>query len=138
MDLRDWVDFSMDEPRRIRVFSTDTLAQDIWCVEPQQATSVLTHQDADVTYTVLGGRCWFVTDQGEVGLDPLASVLVPAGVAHGMDNRGTDPLIVLAVSAPPGDEATEGPPVTRLAEAIRPNDTTGPLAQRLRDFLGRS
>ena len=138
MDLRDWVDFSMDEARRVRVFATDTLAQDLWCVEPQQATTVLRYDDADVTYTVLGGRCWFVTDQGQVGLDPLASVLVPAGVNHGLDNRGTDPLIVLAVSAPPSDEATEGPPVTRLAEAIRPADTSGPLAKRLSAFLGRS
>lgn len=137
VDLRDWVDFSMKEARRTRVFVTDTLAQDLWCVEPQQSTAVLRSPDADVTYTVLGGRCWFVTDQGEVGLDPLASVLVPAGVAHGMDNRGIDPLIVLAVSAPPSDESTEGPPITRLAEAIRPKDTTGPLAKRLRAFLGQ-
>lgn len=137
VDLRDWVDFSMSEARRVRVFATDTLAQDLWCVEPQQATAVLRSPHADVTYTVLGGRCWFVTDQGEVGLDPLASVLVPAGVAHGMDNRGTDPLIVLAVSAPPSDDSTEGPPVSRLAEAIRPKDTSGALAARLRDFLGK-
>lgn len=138
MDLRDWVDFSMAEARRVRVFSTGTLAQDLWCVEPQQATKVLRYDDADVTYTVLGGRCWFVTDQGEVGLDPLASVLVPAGVNHGLDNRGTDPLIVLTVTAPPTDDAAEDKPITRLAQALRPNDTSGPLAKRLKDFLGRS
>lgn len=135
VDLRDWVDFSMEEARRVRVFATPSLAQDLWCVEPQQATSVLRYEGADLTYTVLGGRCWFVTDQGEVGLDPLASVLVPAGVAHGLDNRGTDPLIVLAASAPPSSGGGPDRPLTRLAEAIRPGDTTGGIGRRLREFL---
>lgn len=135
VDLRDWVDFSMEEARRVRVFATPSLAQDLWCVEPQQATSVLRYEDADLTYTVLGGRCWFVTDQGEVGLDALASVLVPAGVAHGLDNRGTDPLIVLAASAPPSTGGGPDRPLTRLAEAIRPDDTTGGIGRRLREFL---
>lgn len=135
VDLRDWVDFSTDEARRVRVFATATMAQDLWCVEPQQATDVLRLADADVTYTVLGGRAWFVTEQGEVGLDPLASVLVPAGVTHGIDNRGADPLIVLAVASPPGDGGETDEPLTRLAEAIRSDDTTGSIAARLKAFV---
>lgn len=135
VDLRDWVDFSTAEARRVRVFATDTLAQDLWCLEPQQATDVLRLADVDVTYTVLGGRAWFVTEQGEVGLDPLASVLVPAGVTHGIDNRGADPLIVLAVASPPGDGGETDQPLTRLANAIREDDTTGSIAARLKAFV---
>lgn len=135
VDLRDWVDFSMEEARRIRVFRTGALQQDLWCVEPQQATPVLRYAATDVTYTVIGGRAWFVTEQGEAGLDPLASLLVPAGVTHGIDNRGADPLIVLAVGAPPGDLEEPDEPLTHLARAVRPDDTSGGIADRIRRFL---
>lgn len=135
VDLRDWVDFSTEEARRVRVFRTDALQQDLWCVEPQQSTAVLRYAATDVTYTVIGGRAWFVTEQGEAGLDPLASLLVPAGVTHGIDNRGADPLIVLAVGAPPGDLQEPDEPLTNLAEAVRTEDTSGGIAERVRRFL---
>jgi mannose-6-phosphate isomerase-like protein (cupin superfamily) len=135
VDLRDWVDFSQAEARQVRVFATDQLTQDLLCVEPQQATNVLVYERADVVYTVIGGRAWFVTDQGEAGLDPLASVLVPAGVHHGIDNRGTDPLIVLAVASPPDDDRGADRPLVRLANAVREPDTTGSVGRRLRAFL---
>ena len=136
VDLRDWVDFSTEQATRVRVFRTDSLSQDLWCLEPQQATTVLRHAAADTTYTVIGGRAWFVTEQGEAGLDPLASLLVPAGVTHGIDNRGADPLIVLAVASPPADDDQPGTPLTTIARAVRPSDTTGQVAGRLRRFLG--
>lgn len=135
VDLRDWVDFSTESARRVRVFRTDALQQDLWCVEPQQATEVLRYADTDVTYTVLGGRAWFVTEQGEAGLDPLASLLVPAGVTHGIDNRGADPLIVLAVGGPPGDSGGPDEPLTNLARAVRPSDSSGSVLERIRRFV---
>ncbi|MFT4745614.1 MAG: quercetin dioxygenase-like cupin family protein [Nitriliruptoraceae bacterium] len=135
VDLRDWVDFSKEEARRVRVFSTATITQDLWCLEPLQATTVLRYAASDVTYTVIGGRAWFVTEQGEAGLDPLASLLVPAGVTHGIDNRGADPLIVLAVASPPADDEQPGQPLTTLARAVRPADTTGGVGTRLRRFI---
>jgi len=130
-DLRDWVRFSTAEATCVRVQRTDRLAVDLWCIEPQQATAVLRH-DADVTYTVLAGRSWFVTEHGDVGLDPLGSLLVPPGTAHGIDNRAPDPLIVMAVSSPPG----EGPsvaPVADTAAAVRDDTSSGGI----RAALGR-
>lgn len=135
VDLRDWVSFDTEQATRVRVFATDSLTHDLWCLEPQQATSVLRHGGADVVYTVLGGRAWFVTEQGEAGLEPLASLLVPAGVTHGIDNRGPDPLIVLAAVAPPDDDGDSDAPLTRLAAAVRTRDTTGSIGKRLRGFL---
>jgi quercetin dioxygenase-like cupin family protein len=135
VDLRDWVDFSVEAARRVRVFRTDALQQDLWCLEPQQATEVLRYEATDVTYTVLAGRAWFVTEQGDAGLDPLASLLVPAGVTHGIDNRGADPLVVLAVGSPPGDLVEPGQPLTRLGAAVREADTTGSVGRRLMQFL---
>lgn len=134
VDLRDYVEFGTDRARRVRVFATDRLALDLWCIEPQQSTDVLLHDDVDVTYTVLGGRSWFVTDQGEIGLDPMGAMLVPAGVAHGIDNRGADPLIVLATVSPPGTDP-EDAPVTDLGEAIRDDDTRGPFKRLLAKLM---
>ncbi len=137
VDVRDYVDFSQEEARRVRVFATPALALDLWCVEPQQSTGVLRYPEADVSYTVIGGRSWFVTEDGEVGLDPMGSLLVPRGVHHGIDNRGTDPLIVLASMASP-DELAPSAPVDGVAEAIRvDDDEPGRVSRGLRRLLGR-
>ncbi len=136
VDLRDYVDFTSDAARRTRVFSTGRLAHDLWCIEPQQATPVLQYPDADVTYTVIGGRSWFVTDQGEVGLDPMGALLVPAGVVHGIDNRGADPLIVAAVSAPP-DATDEDDPVAEGGAAIRDDAKYGRTRRRVGEAVGK-
>jgi mannose-6-phosphate isomerase-like protein (cupin superfamily) len=72
----------------------------------------------------VGGRSWFVTDDGEVGLDPLGAMLVPAGVVHGIDNRAPDPLIVVAISSPPASEE-EDAPVEATGGAVR-YERTGP------------
>lgn len=134
VDLRDYVQFDEGAATRIRVHETAALAQDLWCIEPQQATDVLRYDDHDVVYTVLGGRSWFVTDQGEIGLDPLASMLVPRGVVHGIDNRGVDPLIVAAAVGPPAQEGL-GTPAAGESAAIRDDTVTGPST--LREAFGR-
>lgn len=136
VDLRDYVDFSQDHARQVRVFTTDRLALDLWCLEPQQATPVLHHPDADVTYTVVGGRSWFVTDQGEIGLDPMGAVLVPAGTVHGIDNRGADPLIVSASMAPP-DDLTEDVATSAGGLAVRDDSQYGQLGERVKATFGR-
>jgi quercetin dioxygenase-like cupin family protein len=132
VDLRDWVRFDAGAATRVRVLATERLALDLWCIEPQQSTDVLDVPDADVVYTVLGGRSWFATDEGEVGLDPLGSLLVPAGTVHGIANRAPDPLIVVAVSSPPGHAPDLLPPAASDRRAVRDDDRSG-----LRGLLGR-
>lgn len=134
VDLRDYVDFSTERARRVRVFVTDHLALDLWCIEPQQATPVLRYEEQDVTYTVIGGRSWMVTEHGEIGLDPMGALLVPAGVTHGIDNRGVDPLIVVASAAPP-DARPEDAPVAREAAAIRVDAPRPGIGERLMRLL---
>lgn len=136
VDLRDYVDFSPAAARRTRVYATPRLAQDLWCIEPQQATPVLQYEDADVTYVVIGGRSWFVTEEGEIGLDPMGALLVPAGVVHGIDNRGADPLIVSATSAP-ADTQDEDAPIASDAEAIRDDSRYGQTRRRVGETFGR-
>jgi len=139
VDLRDWVRFSTTAATRVRVLRTTHLAVDLWCIEPQQATEVLVLPESDVTYTVLAGRSWFATAEGDIGLDPLGAVLIPAGTAHGIDNRAPDPLIVMAVSAPP-DATTPDPPSDDARTAIRADPAAGSGVRgaigRLRRTLG--
>jgi mannose-6-phosphate isomerase-like protein (cupin superfamily) len=134
VDVRDYVDFSTEAARRVRVYATERLALDVWCLEPRQATSAL-HLDQDVVYTVIAGRSWFVTDEGEVGLDPMGGMLVPAGVVHGFENRGADPLIVTAATSPAGDEPASVPVVAEGA-AVVPDPGAGPLRRLMDRLLG--
>lgn len=136
VDLRDYVAFDPDRAAAVRVFATERLAVDLWCLEPRQSTPVLHHPDKDTAYTVVGGRSWFVTDAGEVGLDPMGALLVRAGTVHGIDNRAADPLIVIAMSSPPSETA-EADPVELLGEAVHaPGARAGPLRRALDSVLG--
>ncbi len=134
VDLRDWVAFDPTRAQRIRVFETALVALDLWCLEPGQATTPLHLPEQDVTYTVIAGRAWFVTDDGEVGLDPLGALLVPADTVHGFDNRSPDPLIVVASSAPPTREGIGQPSAATATAVVR--EETGILQRTWESVLG--
>lgn len=134
VDLRDYVNCVRGEATRARVFQTSQLALDVWCVEPRTATPPLHFVDQDVAYTVIAGRSWFVTDDGEVGLDPMGAMLVPADVVHGFENRSPDPLIVLASLSPPGQEA-EDVPVATTGDAVHQERPTTPRVRRVVESL---
>ena len=136
VDLRDYADCQRGTATRTRVFRTDHLAVDLWCIEPHSSTGVIHLPDRDVAYTVIGGRSWVVTDEGEIGLDPMGAILVPADTVHGIDNRVPDPLIILAASAPPGEEATT-PAVDDAAEAVTwASDQPGVIRRALDALFG--
>ncbi len=140
VDLRDYADFGSDHPRRVRVMATDVITVDLLCLNPGQATGALLYDETDVAYTVIGGNAWFVTDEGQLGLGPLGAILVPAGVAHGIDNRAADPLVVLATASPPDVPATAvavDEPVEERGEAIHDPARRRGLRDRLRGMLGR-
>ena len=111
VDLRDYVAFDRTAPVTRRVLTTDVVAIDLVCLEPQQVIGARAFPTADVVYTVIGGRAWIVTDETEVTLEPLQSVIVPASVPHGVRNDSPDPLILQAVVSPPDEvPAVTGPP----------------------------
>ena len=133
VDLRDYVVFDPDVPVHQRVFATDVVALDLACLEPGQEVAARTFPTADAVYTVLGGRAWVVTDEAEVTLDPLQSVMVPAAVPHGVRNESPDPLILLVVVSPPDEvPAAAGPPPAPGGPA---EERPSPL-DRLRRVLG--
>ena len=134
VDLRDYVDFARDHARRVRIYGTTDLALDVWCLEPRQATPAL-DLEQDVAYTVIAGRSWFVTDEGEVGLDPMGGMLVPAGVVHGFENRSADPLIITAATGPAG-EAPVDAPVAHDDRAVVRKREPGMLRRTLERLVG--
>ncbi len=137
VDLRDYVEFDVAGARGRRVFATDVVAVDLSCLEPGQMIEARTFPTADVIYTVLGGLAWVVADDSEVTLQPLQSVMVPAGIPHGVRNDSADPLIVQVIVSPP-DEAPE----TTLGPAEEPTPGLGQtkpkegFTARLRRGLG--
>lgn len=139
VDLRDYVDFDLDAAAGRRVVTTDVVAVDIVCMEPDQVIDARTLAGADVIYTVLGGRVWVVTDETEVTLEPLQAVVVPAGIPHGLRNNGADPLILQVVVSPPDEmpHSVLGPAPTAVAEktaaAAQPKRS---MLDRMRQVLG--
>jgi quercetin dioxygenase-like cupin family protein len=136
VDLRDYVEFDLAGARGRRVFATDVVAVDVACLEPDQQVEPRAFPTADVIYTVVGGIAWVVTDEAEVTLTALQSVMIPAGVPHGLRNDSPDPLILQVVVSPP-DEAPEA----TLGPAVPPDPETGEpprpsFTDRLRRVLG--
>lgn len=135
VDLRDYVDFQESAPSTRRVFATDVVAVDVVGLEPQQVIAARVLGTSDVIYTVVGGRAWVVTDEAEVTLEPLQSVMIPAGVAHGVRNDAPDPLILQVVVSPPDDLPTPPTGPAPPASEPRPRARAGML-DRVRRVLG--
>ena len=136
VDLRDYVLFDPAAAAGRRVFATDVVAVDLVCLEPGQTLPARAFPTADAIYTVLGGRAWIVTDDAEVTLDPLQSVMMPATVPHGLRNASPDPLILQVVISPPDEapEMAEGPTDEGLPSPARVAAPS--LSERLRRALG--
>jgi quercetin dioxygenase-like cupin family protein len=133
VDLRDYVVFELGEPVHRRVFATDVVAVDLVCLEPGQVVEARTFPTADAVYTVLGGRAWVVTDEAEVTLDPLQSVMVPAAIPHGLRNESPDPLILQVVVSPPDEVPADDGPPPAPPDAPQPKPSR---LDRLRQALG--
>lgn len=135
VDLRDYIDFDLAGAAGRRVFATDVVAVDLVCLEPGQSVEARSFRTADAIYTVLGGIAWVVTDDGEVTLQALQSVMIPATVPHGIYNNSPDPLVLQVVVSPP-DEAPEARP----GPAREPDEALGEpppgLLTRVRRSLG--
>ena len=132
VDLRDYIVFDPAGPIQRRVFATDVVGVDLVCLEPKQSMSARAFPTADAVYTVLGGRAWVVTDEAEVTLEPLQSVMVPTTIWHGVRNDSPDPLILQVIVSPPDEVPAVSDPV---ASPSRQKPKRSAL-DRLRKALG--
>lgn len=70
------------------------------CLEPNQVQSVHAHAGADKIYFVLEGEGHFTVGDEHRNAGAGTLVVAPAGVLHGVSNKGTERLSLLVAIAP--------------------------------------
>ena len=98
----------------------DSQVVELYTFEPHARLHPHRHAATEHVLTVLAGRALVEIDEQGVPLGPSETMLVPAGVYHGILNEGPEPLIVQQVSAPKPWDARFGGPYPSQLEAGTP------------------
>ncbi|HEY9618836.1 MAG TPA: cupin domain-containing protein [Crinalium sp.] len=114
-DLKTLEEIIQFNPRffvRRRIFSTDSMQFNVYCIEPGQSNPLHKHPNSDEI-------CYFVQGTGDViigdeiaAVSPGVSVHIPKGVGHEILNTGTERMIVVLAQSPlpAGHEKVTNPP----------------------------
>ena len=99
-DYRDHTGARADKFHKSTLCEGQFLMLGLNCLEPGQAHAVHTHADQDKVYVVMDGTGWFTVagEQREAGAGMV--IWAPAGVPHGVENRGAERLNVLVGMGP--------------------------------------
>ncbi len=92
--------WSVEKFHKATLFESPRMMLGLNCLEPGQVQAQHAHADQDKFYFVIEGSGWFTLgeERREVG---VGSVLwAPAGVQHGVTNRGAARLVLLVGIAP--------------------------------------
>jgi mannose-6-phosphate isomerase-like protein (cupin superfamily) len=100
-DYREHTGSRPDKHFKTTLFQANHLMVGLNCLEPGQKQSAHRHEQADKFYYVLEGAGHFAIGDEEFTAGAGVVVWTPAGVAHGVENRGTDRLTLLVGIAPP-------------------------------------
>ena len=100
MDYRAHVGARPDKFYKATLFQSERLLLGLNCLEPGQTQSVHTHDDQDKFYFVLEGEGEFVVGEERQRAGAGITVWAPAGVDHGVTNRGNVRLVLLVGIAP--------------------------------------
>jgi mannose-6-phosphate isomerase-like protein (cupin superfamily) len=92
--------FDPAKMQKLSLFETARLYLDVYCLEPGQSQKPHVHADSDKVYACLEGTAVATIGGEEVALQPGEAVMAPAGVEHGLENRGPARTAVLAMAAP--------------------------------------
>ncbi len=99
--VADHVKFQPEKLAKIALASTPRVQLDLYCVAPGQAQKPHTHEAQDKVYYVVRGTGRFSLAGKEEAVGEGEALVAPAGVEHGLVNDGSNPLVVLAMVAPP-------------------------------------
>lgn len=99
--VRDHVKWEPDKMAKVALATTGRAQLDLYCVAPGQTQKPHTHADQDKIYVVLEGRGRFQVDGVEETAGPGQAIVARAGAIHGLENDGTEPLLILVVVTPP-------------------------------------
>ena len=92
--------FDAAKMQKLNLFETPRFFCDVYCLEPGQSQKPHLHEAADKVYAVLEGRVSVRVGPDESMLTAGEVVLAPAGVEHGVENRGPDRAALLVFMAP--------------------------------------
>lgn len=120
VDLRDYTQVLPGAASVTRVFATEKLTTEVWCVPPRIAGDVTRFATQDTVLTVVSGRARIVTDDGTVLLDPLGAVLIHADTVFAVENASADPVVVIVQRGPGGDGDADAPVESTNAAVIPP------------------
>ncbi len=82
------------------LFDSPRLLLGLNALEPGSAQPIHTHEGQDKFYQVVEGTGFFTVGDAAHELGPGHSVWAPAGVEHGVENRGRHRLVLLVGIAP--------------------------------------
>jgi mannose-6-phosphate isomerase-like protein (cupin superfamily) len=99
-DYRDFTGARPDKFFKSTLFQSNALLLGINCLEPGQAQAAHTHEGADKFYFVVEGEGDFAVGAESRSAGEGGVVWAPAGVSHGVENRGARRLVLLVGIAP--------------------------------------
>ena len=100
MDYRPHVGARTDKFYKTTLFQSERLLLGLNCLEAGQTQHVHTHDDQDKFYLVLEGEGEFVVGEETQLAGAGVTVWAPAGVEHGVTNKGEARLVLLVGIAP--------------------------------------
>jgi quercetin dioxygenase-like cupin family protein len=101
-DYADHAGASAERFFKSTLFQSERLLLGLNCLEPGQTQPVHDHADQDKFYFVVEGVGDFVVGDERQPAAEGGVVWAPAGVPHGVTNRGTERLVLLVGIAPFG------------------------------------
>jgi quercetin dioxygenase-like cupin family protein len=100
LDYRDHTGSNLEKAFKATLFESPRLMLGLNCLEPGQIQAAHTHGAQDKFYFVVEGEGEFNVGAETRHAGAGLSVWAPAGVAHGVANRGVERLVVLVGIAP--------------------------------------
>lgn len=90
------------EPKHFKatLFESERVLLGVNCLEPGQVQPVHTHAGQDKAYLVQEGRGMFTVGEDTFEAGAGAVVWAQAGTPHGVENRGTERLVLVVAIAP--------------------------------------
>ena len=95
IDYRTLTGSNPDRMYKSTLFESQRLLLGLNCLEPGQADRVHTHAEQDKFYFVLEGEGEFTIGDEAVKAGAGMTVLAPAGITHGVENKGNQRLVIL-------------------------------------------
>jgi len=89
-----------DKVFKSTLFESDKLLLGLNCLEPGQTQHAHTHDGQNKFYYVVEGEGDFTVGDEAQRAGPGSVVWAPAGVAHGVENKGAARLVLLVGIAP--------------------------------------